>query len=155
MTVEIKGLKSLDKTLKSLPPRLQTKVVRGATLAGANVVRKEARRRAPVRTPDDKAPKAAKPRLNKGTYVQVTFPGHLRKNIRSARNRRVPRWQISYLVGWTTSAFYGLFIEKGTKHQGAQPFLRPAFDSKKGEINKVIGERIWRGLKRELGKLRK
>ena len=44
---QIQGFKELDKVLKVLPGRLAERELTGATRAGANVIRKEARARAP------------------------------------------------------------------------------------------------------------
>jgi HK97 gp10 family phage protein len=155
MTVKIEGAKELRRMLKLLPTRVQTKVMRSATLKGANVVRKDARRRAPVRQISKKNPRAAKKTGIGAGVVFIRWPGNLRKSIVSRRNRKVPRWAISYHVGFTGKAYYGLFIEKGTSHQPAQPFLRPAYEANKASAVQRIGESIREGLFKEIKKLRK
>lgn len=38
---------------------------------------------------------------------------------------------------------YGLFVELGTVHQAARPFLRPAFDSQRKNALDIIRESFW------------
>lgn len=46
-------------------------------------------------------------------------------------------------VGPQKSFFYGLFQEYGTVHHGAQPFMRPAFDSVAPQSLGVIRDELW------------
>ena len=71
VTVEIKGLKELDQFLKSLPEQIQRKALVQANLAGAAVIREEAKLRAPVRS-DTRAMKVGK------NSTKATLPGFLR-----------------------------------------------------------------------------
>lgn len=129
MTIQLEGGKQLEKALKQLPGRIAKKVVRGATLAGAGVVRKEAKRR-------------------------VAFEsGTLKKSISARKTDQTPT-SVTYSVGPTTKGFYGQFLEIGTQHQQARPFLRPAFDEKQSEIVAKIEERLGKGIDREVAKLR-
>ena len=43
-------------------------------------------------------------------------------------------------------AFYSRFLEFGSSHQNAKPFLRPAFWAKRDEAKKIIIERTKEGL---------
>jgi HK97 gp10 family phage protein len=50
-------------------------------------------------------------------------------------------------VGPETGEFYyGKFLEYGTRHMGAQPFMRPAFDTGAEPALDVIGKALWREL---------
>lgn len=49
-------------------------------------------------------------------------------------------------VGPTTEFFYGLFLEFGTVHMKAFPFLRPAFDEGASKALETIREALWREL---------
>lgn len=42
--------------------------------------------------------------------------------------------------------FRAHFVEFGTKFQQAQPFMRPAFESEKSKIEKIMAEEIRKGL---------
>lgn len=53
--------------------------------------------------------------------------------------------------GLSSDAYYGMFVELGTEHQPAQPFLRPAFDGKKEEYL----ARLTEGLRLQVERARK
>lgn len=116
VTIEITGLDKLQRKLRELPLRVQNAVLRKGLRAAANVVRDEARRRAPVRT------------------------GNLRRNI--ATSVSVRRGQGSATVGPKPKAYYGMFVELGTSKMAARPFLRPALDSKKDEVRQIFVARV-------------
>lgn len=56
------------------------------------------------------------------------------------------REKYSVRIGPTISGFYGRFIEYGTSRMGAQPFMRPAFDSVRPQVQTAIGEAIWKAI---------
>ena len=121
--VEVKGLKELDRKLKQLEPKLAKKVMRKAVSAGAEVIRKEARQLAPRRT------------------------GFLIKNIIKSVKRRGST--VVAKIGTTKRAFYGIFVEFGTKTgTPMKPFLRPAFDTQGRRSISVIREKIASELRR-------
>ncbi len=121
--VEVKGLKELDRQLKQLEPKLAKKVMRKAVSAGAEPIRKEARRLAPRRT------------------------GFLAKNIIKSVKRRGST--VIAKIGTTKAAFYGIFVEFGTKTgTPMKPFLRPAFDTQARRAIGVISDKIAAELKR-------
>lgn len=128
---EVKGLRELDEALKRLPLEIQRKVLARAVLAGAGVIRDEARRLCPKNT------------------------GALAKSIVAKRKRQAGA-SVVYQVG--PRKFYGHMVEFGTapheikmqklgkmlklgrwrniyaasvEHPGTapRPFLRPAFDT--------------------------
>lgn len=153
--VKVHGAEQLSATLKKLPKELGEAAVLSALRSGAAPIRREAKRRAPVRT--EPGPK----RLTKGSRTG-RLPGFLRKFIVVRRVREAGR-KFLVKVGPTASAFYGMFIEFGTKagvrgqrvnsntggrrsrkvlrtHPGtpAKPFLAPAFEAAKSEaLNRV------------------
>lgn len=47
-------------------------------------------------------------------------------------------------VGPAKGFFYGFFQEYGTKHHGAQPFMRPAFDTKTPDVLAKLSAALWR-----------
>jgi len=130
MTIQLQGFKSLSRALKQLPDKVAGKVIRSATLSGAGIIRKEARSRVSV---DD---------------------GTLKKSI-SSKLKDKSDTHVAYSVGPTNKAFYGTFIEFGTEHIRAKPFLRPAFDEKKGEAARKIEERLAKGIEKAAEKLRR
>lgn len=137
-TFRVNGAAELDRVLKLLPKQIGAKVLQGAVMAGAKPIQEEAQRLAPRAT------------------------GKLAANIIRARPRRErgrARRVGAVLIGPSTRAFYGLFLEFGTSTIPAQPFLRPAFDAKAGEalarIGAELGKRIERAAVRLAGPLAK
>jgi HK97 gp10 family phage protein len=53
-------------------------------------------------------------------------------------------------VGPRKDFFYGLFQEFGTVHHGAQPFMRPAFQSGVPAALPILSQRLWQALRRVL-----
>ena len=125
----------LLKALKQLPINIQKNVMVGAIRAGANVVRDEARRLAPVDTGN----------LQKSiATIQNTS-----RNDRFSMVKSNPNF-ISFSVtpsrGGKYDGWYAHFFEFGTSKMNARPFLRPAFESKADEVlqrtKEYIAERL-------------
>ncbi|MBE3590006.1 MAG: HK97 gp10 family phage protein [Firmicutes bacterium] len=79
-------------------------VVDEAAMAGAEVIREGASRRAPVRT------------------------GALQEHIITQPGEEQSPGRAEVLIGPDKERFYGLFVELGTSKMAARPFLRPALD---------------------------
>lgn len=111
LSVEIVGLKELDRALQELAWPAARRALRKGMRQGANVVRDEARAKAPVRT------------------------GNLKRKIRT-RERSEEAGNMRFAVEVPRSAFYGRFIEEGwmpeygNSRVPARPFLRPAAENK-------------------------
>lgn len=103
MKLEITGLKELQATLDSFGQREARNLLRRAARVGANVIRDEARRRAPVRSD-------AKPKRMKGGRTRL--PGWLRAHIR-VRSSRAFGGAVRLKIGVGLDAFYGRFLEEG------------------------------------------
>lgn len=104
--------------------------LRQAAVAGARVVHKEVRLRAPI---------GVKGYERKGAPHS---PGTLKRSILIAYDREnsVEGKLATYLVTWSRDAFYGYFVEHGTSKMAAHPFLRPGFDAKRQEaVTEMIG----------------
>lgn len=140
-SVKIEGLEALRRQLRQLPEELQKKALGDAVAKGANLIRDEARVRAPFLT------------------------GMLKRSIRSTRSvrrgseaaafvgvRRLTKKTLRKL-GFKGDAFYWKFLEFGTSKQPAQPFLRPAFDSKKEKAVEVIKQVLADGIAKAVVKL--
>ncbi len=80
-----------------------------ALMKGGEMIRDEARQRAPRRT------------------------GRLRRLIRAVRDERG-----DVLVGPGKLAWYGMYQEFGTRHHGAQPWLFPAYESRKKDVESLL-----------------
>lgn len=151
--LELEGDKETILMFNKLTEETKRKVLIKATRQGAAVVRDEARKRAPI-----------------GRYTTSRSGGNLRRNIVEVIMTS-GEFLASVGISWRNkrgtrgSAFYGLFVERGTKPRYQQlnkkfsdigrrriigstpksvgemvsrPFLEPAFDAKKGEAAKVI-----------------
>lgn len=139
VTVKVEGLKELDARLRSLGPRLARQGLRAAVNAGAQVIKKAAQGFAPVLT------------------------GRLkRKAIYVRRAKELSRiGSENYVVAVRTGrkqqkkdqdAYYWWFVEFGTKKMAAQPFLRPAFETKKNEAFQHIRSKLADWIAKNAGK---
>lgn len=153
-STEVKGLKELNEALQQLPQNIAKNVLRGATSAGAAVIRKEARQRAPVfdgQMSDNHPP-----------------PGTLRKSVYQSQRRMLSSAvkQVFHVgvrtgkslkdkAGRTLDAYYWRFVEFGTSKMAARPFLRPAFEAKKQAAVDAIKDYLAERIPREVDKLKK
>lgn len=141
--IKISGLKELKDALQKLPERVQKRVLRGATMAGAQVIKKAAKQRAPVGTVPHKDAKG-----------RTIAPGNLRKSIIARAKKGASKTSVTVSVGPSSRGFYGMFHEFGTSKMAARPFLRPAFDDNKERAVEAIKERLSAGIEREANKLK-
>lgn len=75
-----------------------------------------------------RAPRGSSGRLKKGIVFEVV----------KTSNRIVASF------GWSKKAFYGLFVEYGTRFHSARPHVRPAFDKNSKFLIKRINARLAR-----------
>lgn len=144
-TIQISGLSALEKTLAALPDKLARNILKGAIRAGAVVIQKDAR---------TKAPRSTEPhQLGKGSKSEKIQPGHLKKNIKvrlaPRKKREVP---IEYWVYVSSKAWYWKFVEFGTSKMSSKPFMRSAFDAKKAEATERIREYLSTRIDKEAAK---
>lgn len=165
--VRFKGLKKLQKNLRTLPPKIQRKVIRKALNKAANPVLKDARRRCPLGTgltPDGRERKHLKRnivktrvRFNKRTgagYVvigpraQATPHSHLVHDGTAPHEITLTK----LLVLQNTVLPAGFVIQ----HPGSkpQPFLADAVESQAGNAQKVLQTEIRKGIALEASKLK-
>ena len=131
-TSRITGAREMSRVLSKLPPKIGGRVLANAVRAGARVIAKEAKARVPVRT------------------------GALKKSIavRKATGRRASRTGVRVHVGFLKPVSRRAHLtEFGTAHSAAQPFLRPAFDSRAPAALAKIGQILGRGIERAATKL--
>ena len=158
MQIKVEGLAELAKALKALPPEIAGKnggPLRRAIGHAAVVIRDDARRRAPVDTGNLRdniiaVRKRKSPQGTEGYFVEVRRKRRKYANTRA--NRRKGR------VGKTYEnlgeAYYGMFVELGTAKMPAQPFLRPAFESKKTEAVETFRVELAKGIEQAARKVR-
>jgi HK97 gp10 family phage protein len=144
-TIQITGLADLEKRLLDFPDKLARNILRGAIRAGAVVVQKEAR---------SKAPKSTEPHmLGKGNKRVEIQPGTLKKSIKVRlapfRSRTQP---VEYWIYVSKKAWYWKFQEFGTSRHAAQPFLRTGFETKKQEAVERIRDYLTARIDKEAAK---
>lgn len=154
-SVKMEGLDGLRIALRELPDRIQSKVLQDAVAKGAVVVRNEAR------------------------AVALVDTGLLRRSIRSTRGkrrdseasafvsvRRLSKKRIAAFKQKQMKAgkkansglnpddpYYWSILEFGKSTRTAHPFLRPAFNRRKEEAAKTIGDAIGKGVQVQAAKL--
>lgn len=137
MTVEVIGLEDMERTLKTLLPKHAVNIMRATVHGIASEVAKDARKRAPKDT------------------------GALRKAIKAKRRRMKngnPRSDVIITQGRDAKhdAYYWLFIEHGTVNQSERPFIRPAVDAARANLDEIItrqfGKKLEAAARREAKK---
>lgn len=129
MTWRFEGGRELEAALSQLSTRLSRKIVTEVLHEAAEPLRMDARRMAPH------------------------APGEpdLRDHIETMTGRAGERSYGTFTgplvaVGPTKGFFYGFFQEFGTRHHGAQPFMRPAFDANVPKALDILSRGLWREL---------
>jgi HK97 gp10 family phage protein len=120
-SVRVEGGAELARNLNSLSTRLSRRIQTDALIEGAGPIQKSASAFAP-REP-------GKPDLADNIGISPLRGG-----------------DPAVAVGPTKDFYYGLFQEEGTTRHGAQPFMRPAFDSEAQRSLAIIGMALWREL---------
>lgn len=135
-SVEIMGLRELEKKMRSLGPDIARKALRGALVSGARVIKKDVIARAPVDTG----------RTKRAVFVKrMSKTGPLKENyIIGVRNGK--EMQKRDLDAW-----YWKFSEFGTKFMNRRSFVAPAFESKKMAAYERIKETLARKISQIVG----
>lgn len=111
VSIQVTGLKELEKKLKELGPKIARRALKGALIAGAREVRQEARSLAPEATG----------RLKKAMYIKALKPNPFKQNvIFGVRHGKK-------LQKKDMDAYYWTFQEFGTKFVKAVHFVEEAF----------------------------
>ncbi|WP_313244058.1 HK97-gp10 family putative phage morphogenesis protein [Stenotrophomonas rhizophila] len=153
--VEILGLDGLLYSLRELPKAVQGKAAQAGMRKGGNIIRDEARKRAPrasgflakqivVRRVNAKNRRGAGVGADGEYYTVGIRTGKRIKYANTKRNRRMRRAGKLYeQSGW---AYYWRHIEFGTKKMAANPFLTPAAEAKGPQAAQVIIDETWAGI---------
>ena len=127
LKVDVKGLKELKRNIRKITKKLERRVLKDASLAAAEPIRKEAARLVPR--------SAGRPSKGKK---------HLADSL--ITKFRMKRGRFRATIGPKKDQFHGLFVEFGTSTQPARPFLRPALDSKGRQAVEIFRQVFKRGL---------
>ena len=120
--VEVHGLKGVEEALSQAGPKLAKRAMRKALQAGGELLMNSAKSRAPVL---------------KGPGTRHRQPGELRDSIgmkiKLSPKEEAGRVSVGPLKdkskGRQSPGVWGMFVEFGSVHGAAQPFMRPGFDS--------------------------
>ena len=133
MSFRLDGFKDLENTfrriMKSPTPAATTRALR----KGAEVIADEARRLVPVSTGNLRDSIIVSERPLGGAFKMDNAVSSGRTNVYVG-----PRGG-----GGSPEGFYGHMVEFGTVHMAAQPFMRPAIDNTRGEVERVIARELW------------
>ena len=134
VNIKIDGDEELMRKFKQLGRGLRPSIIEGCLFAGANIIRNEARSRAPRRS-------GALKRASISKKMPMKFG--------------IPEVAVSWRTGTASrsTAFYGVMVEKGTKERvrkdggrtgraPEQAFLIPAFDEKRDQATRAIKEKM-------------
>ena len=150
--IKLDGDKELIRKFRKLEHAFSQEALVGAVTAGAKVIEREAKVRAPVKTGILRDAITSEQLKTKKNLVEVGVSWRIKKGISGAgKPSRVP-------------AYYGIMVEKGTKSRKrkkkskkplvffkepkstgrgpARPFLEPAFESKRQQAAWVIKDKI-------------
>lgn len=145
----VKGLKELAAMLQTLPAKLEANVLRSALRAGANVVKAEAVRMAPVKSGLLRAGLKVSTNNRRGTVTAKVKATGKHAYIAPWLEYGVAAHKISGKKGGWLS-FGGLFA-KSVQHPGfaPRPFMRPALDSQAQAALVAVGNAIKKRLTKE------
>jgi HK97 gp10 family phage protein len=111
-TVQIIGLKELEKKMIELGPKIGRKALKGALVAGAKIIKKEAQMLAPINTG----------RLRRAMYIKrMSKPNSFKENVIFGvrHGRKMSKRDLD--------AYYWTFLEFGTKFIKKISFIQVAF----------------------------
>jgi hypothetical protein len=140
---QLRGVDELKRTLAALNAESATKAGTVATREGAKIVKEAFVAAAPVGTERTIRTRTTK----KGKKVKADY-GRLRDNITIRKVRGTNQHQIKFAVG-VGDAFWGMFLEFGTRFMAARPWMRPAFDAAASRVIDQIGSLLGKGIERE------
>lgn len=169
--VYVAGLKELKDALAALPERIARNVLRGGVSAGAAVIRKEAVLRAPIYYPSGSYSDIAtgKTHMAKlqaghpppGTLKRAIYQKQIAELSSNTKQvfyvgvRKGKKYQKQGKKGdKSQDAYYASWVEFGTSKMAARPYMRPAFESKKGAAIEAIRAYIEQRIPQEVAKLK-
>jgi HK97 gp10 family phage protein len=157
-TIHISGAREMEMVLRQIPDYIAKKALNAALREAAKPILDEARALAPV---GQQSKGRVRMRTTKRGKVSITNYGKLKLLLKIVT---VPARLTSHsaTVAVTVGkAFWGMWVEFGipSRHIGARPFMRPAFEGKKmdalNQLGKALGEQIEKAAKKLAGPLAK
>lgn len=159
-SMKIEGLEQLRRNFRDLPLNIQAKELGNAVSKGAKVIANEAIARAPVlKDPDPRREPGLLKRMIRATRgVRRDSEAAAFVSIRRLFGKALARFKDKTgKSGSHGDPWYWKFVEFefGKANARAQPFIRPAFDTKKEAAAEEIKRALAEGVKRQAEKLRK
>ena len=133
------GLKQLERTLAELTKDVEAETKSGLIAAG-KLVEGEAKKQIAELSEGDEVIRS---RNGGGTYTHIASKAGDAPNTDTGRLIGSIQTELSgksVFVG--TNVEYAPALEFGTTSMAARPFLRPALEAKRGDIKKVLGDKI-------------
>jgi HK97 gp10 family phage protein len=148
-SIRLEGAQSLNALLDGLPKKIANKILREALKKGGKIIQADAKARAPVDTGLLRRSITVRKgkRKRKGSQSVVIFPDvkkfEGKVNLGAGSNNRVTQ---------SRGDFYAPYVEFGTSTRTAQPFMRPAFESKKAQALAIVRKEVTAAVTREKAK---
>ncbi|WP_443090318.1 HK97-gp10 family putative phage morphogenesis protein [Basfia succiniciproducens] len=143
LTVKITGLKELGQAMNSLERKVKNRIAVKAMRKGGAIIREQARANAP--TLKRQVPHRKRGTLRKAisSSTKMDKNGTVRTTIfvRQLKTKKIIEFKGTNGKSGAynpNDPFYWRFVEFGTSKMPAQPFLRPAFSSKKEQAAREI-----------------
>jgi HK97 gp10 family phage protein len=143
----IAGLDQLARALRELPPAIERKRLSKPVSDGAALIRDEARRLAPQAVEVGKGDAPAG--TLKKAILLARIPGNRLTATYAVWVRHGKKFQHMGKKGINGDAFYWTFVEFGTSRMDAQPFMRPAFETRKNQALDLIIDGLRYGVEAE------
>lgn len=134
--MRLEGFKELESKLRDLPQRVQNKVLQKAVNTALREAARDIRQAAPKS--EDRSPASLK-------Y------GRLSRNIRVKKLRPNNPQEKAAVVN-TNKAFWGFFLERGTRYISARPWFLPAFKAAETKVLEKLKKILGEGIDREANK---
>ena len=151
--IKIEGVKSIQRKLESLPEKLQKSAEQAVLRAGSKAILNAAKSHVQVDTGNLKKSLGVKVSMKRG----AKFIGAGRAYIGPRTGFAHPSGRKSGRKGRTEKVInadeYSWYLESGTPHMAARPFIRPAIDSSKGEILNAMAAGLDKHLTRVAARL--
>lgn len=153
-TLRVEGLKDLEAALKELPKATGRNVIRRALTTAAQPIAQTAASNAPRGATGvlSRSIKVSKIRFSKGEAGKAAYAAAMKRGASraeaaqaaheaNAENAEDVTSGIAE-IGPTTEAFYAHFVEFGTAHSTAKPFMRPAYESNKMNALQIMQDAL-------------
>lgn len=141
-TGKVDGFAEFDQLLSILPQKVEENVLQSAAIGAMKIGVKAVAAAAPE---DEDRPSSSSLEY----WWRKSMYGRLKDNIKVKASKRDKNTGQRGAYITTGKAFWGHFLEKGTRYIAAKPWFLPAFSSVKDKIIAELGRRIGAGIVRE------